>query len=74
MDRNRRLKEDPELALKYAVKPRPMEDEQEGRWTVRRRWRKLNKKGEKEILEAKANEEEQARIDAEDEVRHYFLK
>ena len=67
LDRNISLKQDPDLALKYSVKSRPMEDETEGRWTVRRRWRKLNKKGDKELLEARANAEEQERIDAEEE-------
>lgn len=67
MDRNLKIHEDPSLTAKFSVKPRPMEDEVEGRWTIRRRWRKLNKKGEKERLEALANEEEQGRIDMEEE-------
>jgi len=68
LDRNKELRKDPILFEKYTVKPRPMEEEVEGRWTVRRRWRKLSKKGEKERLEKLANQEEQERIDAEDEV------
>jgi Ran GTPase-activating protein (RanGAP) involved in mRNA processing and transport len=67
LDRNAALRKDPQLAEKYDVKPRPMEDEAEGRWTVRRRWRKLNKKGERELQEARENNEEQGRINAEEE-------
>ena len=67
MDRNIRLHQDPTLTAKFSVKPRPMEDEVEGRWTVRRRWRKLNKQGERERLEAIANAEEQERIDLEED-------